>query len=491
MTELLPLDRAKIKRIAVIGPNANSVPMLQGNYNGTASHPVTILNGIEQVAGPGIQVTYTPGCPVALRKDGSNKPSQQETDDAVAAAQSADVVVFVGGISSRFEGEEMRRANVYDGFAGGDRTRIELPSVQTDLLKALAATHKPVIFVNCSGSAIAMPWEAKKLPAIVQAWYPGEQGGRAVAEVLFGDVNPSGHLPVTFYASTGDLPDFTDYSMSNRTYRYFNGRPEFAFGYGLSYTRFKFHDGQLDSKSIPGTGVVKVSFTVENTGGREGDEVAQVYFRHVDSDVAQPKLALCGYVRVPLNRRTIRACYGGNPRRTAAILGYGQKRIRGGAGKISISHRPGLERHPGEVTLHDQRSLRTISLGTDGDGQYMTGNRAGRNVAYGADRISPSGGTSRKHTVFEIGFEIGSRGDIASTFPVFQSPLFFCRVNLPEIIDAGILHRNVARLDEIRHGDGEHQGNHNDGPGHSEITRHQARDGQPLPGKRACGPLYF
>ena len=127
-----------------------------------------------------------------------------------------------------------------DGFAGGDRTRIELPPVQTDLLKALQATGKPVVFVNCSGSAIAMPWEAEHLPAIVQAWYPGEEGGRAVAEVLFGDVNPAGRLPVTFYASTADLPAFDDYSMANRTYRYFTGKPLFAFGHGLSYTKFDY-----------------------------------------------------------------------------------------------------------------------------------------------------------------------------------------------------------------------------------------------------------
>ena len=117
---------------------------------------------------------------------------------------------------------------------------------RTDLLKALHGTGKPVVFVNCSGSAIAMPWEAENLPAIVQAWYPGEQGGRAVADVLFGDANPAGRLPVTFYAATADLPPFEDYSMSNRTYRYFNGQPEFAFGHGLSYTKFDYTAATLD-----------------------------------------------------------------------------------------------------------------------------------------------------------------------------------------------------------------------------------------------------
>ena len=220
----------------------------------------------------------------------------------MAAAQSADVVIYVGGINSQLEGEENARANAYDGFLGGDRTKIELPSVQEDLLNALQATGKPVVFVNCSGSAIAMPWEKEKLPAILQAWYPGEQGGRAVAEVLFGDINPGGRLPITFYASTADLPDFENYSMENRTYRYFTGMPLFAFGHGLSYTKFDYSRAKLQSKKIAANGTVKVSFAVKNSGERDGDEVAQVYFRHVNSAVPQPKLALCGFARVHLEQ---------------------------------------------------------------------------------------------------------------------------------------------------------------------------------------------
>jgi beta-glucosidase len=297
---LLPLNRSKIKRIAVIGPNTDVAWMLEGNYNGHAARPVTILSGIKQLAGPDIEVAHAAGCPWALRADGSNKPSQEATDDAIAKAKAADVVIFVGGITARLEGEEMGRDNAFGGFEGGDRTTIELPSVQSDLIQALAVTGKPVILVNCSGSPMAMPWEAGHLPAILQAWYPGEQGGRAVGEILFGNVNPSGHLPLTFYASTADLPGFTDYSMSNRTYRYFNGKPEFAFGHGLSYTKFKFQDSKLESKNIPADGAAKVTFTVENTGELEGDEVAQVYFRHVNSSVPQPKLVLCGFARVHL-----------------------------------------------------------------------------------------------------------------------------------------------------------------------------------------------
>jgi beta-glucosidase len=297
---LLPLDRTKIKRIAVIGANADSVPLLLGNYNGDPSHPVTILAGIKSVAGSNIEVTYDQGCPLAVRKDGKNNPSQQMLDAALASAKAADVVIYVGGISPELEGEEFGGVSRFDGFEGGDRTRIELPPVQQSLLETLHATGKPIVFVNCSGSAIALPWEAEHLPAIVQAWYPGEQGGRAVAEILFGDENPAGRLPVTFYRATTDLPDFEDYSMSNRTYRYFTGKPLFAFGHGLSYTQFRYGKPRVNESDFGAADTIKLSFTVKNTGKRDGDEVAQVYFRHVHSAVSQPTLALCGFTRVHL-----------------------------------------------------------------------------------------------------------------------------------------------------------------------------------------------
>jgi beta-glucosidase len=145
-----------------------------------------------------------------------------------------------------------------------------------------------------------MPWAAEKLPAILQAWYPGEEGGRAVGEVLFGDVNPAGRLPITFYQSTSDLPPFDDYSMSNRTYRYFNGQPLFAFGHGLSYTRFQYSDAQLNATNVSAGDTLKLVFNLKNTGALDGDEVAQVYFRHVNLTVPQAKLALCGFARIHL-----------------------------------------------------------------------------------------------------------------------------------------------------------------------------------------------
>ncbi|MGA2245774.1 MAG: glycoside hydrolase family 3 C-terminal domain-containing protein [Verrucomicrobiota bacterium] len=298
---VLPLDRAKIRRVAVIGANANSTSMLLGNYNGTPSRPVTILDGIRSVAGPNVSVIYTPGCPLAVRKDGSDQPSGDSRRDAVAAAAAADVVIYAGGISPDLEGEEFGGTSPYNGFSGGDRTRIELPAVQEDLLKALQATGKPVVFVNCSGSAISMPWETEHLPAIVQAWYPGEQGGRAVGEVLFGEANPSGRLPVTFYKSTADLPPFDDYSMSNRTYRYFGGKPLFAFGHGLSYTKFDYRGFKLTKTSVAAGEPVQLTFTLKNGGQTAGAEVAQVYFRHLHSPVPQPRLALCSFTRLDLS----------------------------------------------------------------------------------------------------------------------------------------------------------------------------------------------
>ena len=299
---LLPLDRTKVKRIAVIGPNADSALVLLGNYHGTPSDPITILQGIKSLVGDGVQVVYEKGCPAALRNDGENRPTPEMTAKAVAAAKSADVVIFAGGLDATLEREE--KTIPFEGFEGGDRTRIELPEVQADLLKMLRDTGTPVVFVNCSGSAIAMPWEAKHLPAIVQAWYPGEAGGRAVAEVLFGDVNPAGRLPITFYRSTSDLPPFDAYSMADRTYRYFTGQPLFAFGHGLSYTRFKYSNARIEYPNSTNRSL-RVTVNVKNIGPRDGDEVVQVYFRHVKSWFSQPRLALCGFRRIHVRRGEI------------------------------------------------------------------------------------------------------------------------------------------------------------------------------------------
>ena len=282
---LLPLDRAKLKRIAVIGPNADAAEMMYGNYNGTPSKPVALLAGIKAAA-PGAEVVYEQGVPLDQKQGTAMNPDDPSFRKAVEAARSADVVIYAGGIDGKFEGEVH------------DRQAIELPACQTAMLKALRDTGKPVVFVNCSGSAMAMPWEAENLPAILQAWYPGQAGGTAVANILFGSVNPSGRLPVTFYRSTEELPPFLDYSMANRTYRYFTGKPLFPFGHGLSYTTFDYGKIGLSRGSVKTTGTISLTVPVTNTGKRDGDEVVQVYYRPTDSKGSKLIKALCGFQRV-------------------------------------------------------------------------------------------------------------------------------------------------------------------------------------------------
>ena len=217
-------------------------------------------------------------------------PTPQEL---LAQVGDAETIIFIGGISPRLEGEEMRVSE--PGFRGGDRTSIELPQAQRDVLRWLHEAEKKVIFVNCSGGAVAMVPELETCDAILQWWYAGEQGGTALADVLTGRYNPSGKLPVTFYKSTDDLPDFLDYTMKNRTYRYFTGKPLFPFGHGLSYTTFKF---SKPSVSVSGNNVV-VSVKVRNTGKQDGIETIQLYFRRT-ADTDGPQKTLCGYQQVNL-----------------------------------------------------------------------------------------------------------------------------------------------------------------------------------------------
>ena len=214
--------------------------------------------------------------------------------ELIRKLQGTDVVVFVGGLSGHLEGEEMPVS--YPGFKGGDRTDIELPAVQRNLLKALKQAGKKVIYVNCSGSAIAMVPETESCDAILQAWYPGESGGQAVADVLFGDYNPSGKLPVTFYKNIKQLGDFEDYSMKGRTYRYMNDAL-FPFGFGLSYTSFKIGDAKPCKSEIRSDETLELSIPVSNTGKRTGTEVVQVYVRKV-TDADGPSKTLRGFKRV-------------------------------------------------------------------------------------------------------------------------------------------------------------------------------------------------
>ncbi|MQY78691.1 MAG: glucan 1,4-alpha-glucosidase, partial [Bacteroidetes bacterium] len=216
--------------------------------------------------------------------------------EAVELANRSDITVVVAGISPKLEGEEMPVE--MDGFEGGDRTHLKIPKPMQVLVTTLYATGKPVILVLTSGSALAVNWESEHIPAILQVWYPGQQGGNAVADVLFGDYNPAGRLPVTFYKSVEDLPPFEDYNMEGRTYRYFHGDPLYPFGHGLSYSSFKYEKVDLTAYEVSENDAINVSVTLRNTGDYDGDEVVQLYVRDVESAETQPIKSLKGFKRV-------------------------------------------------------------------------------------------------------------------------------------------------------------------------------------------------
>jgi beta-glucosidase len=263
-------------------------------------------------------------------------PSSSETHfaDAVEAAKRADAVVMVLGISARLEGEEM---NVTEpGFKGGDRTSIDLPERQQRLLEAVAATGKPVVVVLLSGSALAVNWAAEHANAILQAWYPGEEGGAAVADVLFGDYNPAGRLPVTFYKSVDQLPPFAIYAMDGRTYRYFKGEPLYPFGYGLSYTRFAYSKLVIPRAVAPGTPLT-VRATVTNVGSRPGDEVVQLYVTDVEASVRVPIRSLQGIQRIhlaPGQRREVSFTL--EPRQLSVIHDSGASVVEPGEFSVTV-----------------------------------------------------------------------------------------------------------------------------------------------------------
>ncbi len=226
-------------------------------------------------------------------------PSDPAGASAVTAARNADVAIFVGGLTSQLEGEEMPMAT--PGFAGGDRTSLDLPTPQQALLERVHATGTPVVLVLINGSALSVNWADAHVPAIVEAWYPGGQGGDAVARVIAGDVNPSGRLPVTFYRSASDLPPFEDYGMQGRTYRYFERPALYAFGHGLSYTRFTYAEAQVSRSRIRAADTLEASVVVTNTGDRAGDEVVQLYLSRPGLDGA-PIRSLVGFQRVTLDK---------------------------------------------------------------------------------------------------------------------------------------------------------------------------------------------
>jgi beta-glucosidase len=265
-------------------------------------------------------------------------PGQDYASQALQVVKEADVVVAVMGLSPGLEGEEMP-VHV-EGFAGGDRTDIRLPRPQVELLERVHALGKPMVLVLLNGSALAVNWAKDNVPAIVEAWYPGQGGGTAIADVLFGDYNPGGRLPVTFYKAVEDLPPFEDYAMKGHTYRYFCGEALFPFGYGLSYTEFAYSNLQLSADSIPAGDRVTVSVKVRNVGQRAGDEVVQLYVTDVDASVPVPIRQLCGFRRIALAPgETQTVTFDLTPRQMSVITDDGRRVVEPGTFRISLGGR--------------------------------------------------------------------------------------------------------------------------------------------------------
>ena len=332
---LLPLNREKIKKVAVIGPNADSKDILLGNYFGIPSQYVTPLAGIRAHVGPEVQVIYAPGCDLETNTpDFWGESPTSGFAEALAAVERADVAILCLGLSPKLEGEEGAVANS-DG--GGDRISLELPGMQEELLKAVMTVGKPVVLALFNGSPIAINWAQENIPAIIEAWYPGEEGGTALAEVLFGDYNPGGRLPVTFVKSLDQLPPFTDYSMKGRTYRYMQEEPLYPFGYGLSYTTFTYRNLALDKTcfALGQDQTVRITVEVENTGPVAGDEVVQLYLKHIEAVVDTPIWELQGFKRLSLapgEKQTVEFIL--QPRQLAVVDETGTFRLE--PGKIQI-----------------------------------------------------------------------------------------------------------------------------------------------------------
>lgn len=281
---ILPLDRDNIETIAVIGPNADSRAALEGNYNGTADRYITFLEGIQDAFDG--RVIYAQGSQLYKDRSSGLTLPDDRIAEAETAAEQADVVILCVGLDATIEGEEGDTGNE---FSSGDKADLRLPAAQRRLVKSIISKNKPLIIVTAAGSAINVEADCN---ALIHAWYPGQFGGMALADIIFGDVSPSGKLPVTFYENADELPDFCDYSMKNRTYRYAQGNILYPFGYGLTYSKFECSDLEYSNGTA--------SVTVTNIGDRETEDVVEFYIKDTSPD-AVPNHSLCGFKRVSLD----------------------------------------------------------------------------------------------------------------------------------------------------------------------------------------------
>lgn len=294
---VLPLDKKSLKTIGVIGPDANSRLALKGNYYGTSSRYITILEGIQDEAGSDVRVLFAEGCELVKDRAEPLALAHDRLAEAVIVAEHSDVVVLCLGLDETLEGEEIDEGN---GCGSGDKADLLLPKVQRALLETILAVGRPVILCLTAGSAIDLVRADADCSAILQAWYPGARGGKAVADILFGSTSPSGKLPVTFYRSTDSLPEFTDYAMKNRTYRYLEEAPLYPFGYGLTYGDIVCEEVILESVPSPGEDV-RVRINLRNAGTVDTQDVIQAYIKAEDSLYAVPNVSLCGFERVSLH----------------------------------------------------------------------------------------------------------------------------------------------------------------------------------------------
>jgi beta-glucosidase len=296
---ILPLDTTRLKNVAVMGPNANSIIALEGNYHGTANQYHTVLEAIRSTL-PEVRVNYSEGCHLYEYKLEDPGYAGDRLGEVKAHAEMADVVIVVVGLDETVEGEEMVGKDI-----SGDKDTLYLPQCQRDLIRAACEYNKQVILVNLTGSAIDFDYGNEHAAAIIQAWYPGAMGGKAVADLIVGNYSPSGRLPVTFYRENHVLPEFTDYSMEGRTYKFIKDDPLFPFGFGLSYTDFEYSSLTLVPTVVKGGQEVNGTVVVTNTGEREGDEIVQIYLKDDEASVRVPHHKLCAMKRINMKSKEV------------------------------------------------------------------------------------------------------------------------------------------------------------------------------------------
>ena len=292
---ILPIDKNKNKVIAVIGPNADSRACLVGNYYGTSSEYITAIEGIRNAAGDDTRILYAEGCDLSIPKPDFLSREYHRLAEAEAVMKRADLVVLVIGLNETLEGEEGDQGNQYKS---GDKPDLKFPKTQLRLIEKVIASGKPFVTVVMAGSCMDLSELADKSSAILQAWYPGARGGQSIGDILFGKVNPSGKLPVTFYKDTNDLPDFEDYSMKGRTYRYLETTPLYPFGYGLTYGNMDITNVSYTGEDAKNSGIT-VKVDVANTGDEATTEVVQVYMKADDANEVK-NTRLAGFARITL-----------------------------------------------------------------------------------------------------------------------------------------------------------------------------------------------